>query len=169
METGERSRDDAAARAGPSVGDARGNRERLLPHRPEACAVFRIAHGANAKGASAMKIIDYKDVLPRELTAATMHGVTGRVLIGKADGADHFCMRMIEVAPGGVIPRHKHPWEHQQFFHSGQGRLLRDGDWVDVGPGSVAYIPPDAEHSIENTGGEPLLLVCLVPDFAPEL
>lgn len=116
-----------------------------------------------------MKIIDYKDVLPRELTAATMHGVTGRVLIGKADGADHFCMRMIEVAPGGVIPRHKHPWEHQQFFHSGHGRLLRDGDWVDVGPGSVAYIPPDAEHSIENTGGEPLLLICLVPDFAPEL
>ena len=116
-----------------------------------------------------MKIIDYKDVAPRELTAATMRGVTGRVLIGKADGADHFCMRMIEVAPGGVIPRHKHPWEHQQFFHSGQGRLLRDGDWVEVGPGSVAYIPPDAEHSIENTGGEPLLLICLVPDFAPEL
>ncbi len=116
-----------------------------------------------------MKIIDYRDVAPRELTSATMRGVTGRVVLGKADGADNFCMRVIEVAPGGVIPPHKHPWEHEQFVHAGRGRILRDGAWTDIGPGNVLFIPADVEHHIENTGGEPLVIVCLVPNFAPEL
>jgi len=116
-----------------------------------------------------MKIIDYRDVEPKELTAATMRGVTGRVLLGKADGAVNYCMRMIEVAPGGLIPPHKHPWEHEQFVHAGQGRILRDGQWVAIGPGSTLFIPADVEHQIENTGSEPLLIICLVPPKAPEL
>ena len=88
----------------------------------------------------------------------------------------------LRLAESGGAPReilYRHPWfwsRETDELRGGIpplfpicGRLLRDGDWVDVGPGSVAYIPPDAEHSIENTGGEPLLLICLVPDFAPEL
>ena len=116
-----------------------------------------------------MKIIDYHEVAPRELTAATMHGVTGRVVLGKADGADNYCMRIIEVAPGGVIPPHHHPWEHEQFVHAGTGRILRDGTWVEIGPGAVLLIPADVEHTIENTGSVPLVIVCLVPPTAPEL
>jgi quercetin dioxygenase-like cupin family protein len=116
-----------------------------------------------------MKIIDYHDVPPRELTAATMRGVSGRVVLGKADGAVNYCMRVIEVAPGGVIPPHKHPWEHEQFVHAGTGRVKRDGNWVDIGPGCVLLIPSDAEHTIENTGTEPLVIVCSVPPSAPEL
>ncbi len=116
-----------------------------------------------------MKIIDYRDAPARELTSATMRGVTGRVVAGKADGADNFCMRVIELAPGGVVPEHSHPWEHEQFVHAGRGRLGQDGQWTDIGPGTVAFVPADAVHSIENTGDEPLVIVCLVPNFAPEL
>lgn len=116
-----------------------------------------------------MKIIDYRDVTPQPLTAATMRGVTGRVVLGQADGADNYCMRIIEVAPGGAIPPHKHPWEHEQFVHAGTGRILRDGHWVDIKAGSVLLIPSNVEHQIENTGAEPLVIVCLVPPSAPEL
>jgi quercetin dioxygenase-like cupin family protein len=116
-----------------------------------------------------MKIVNYMDVPTRELTSATMHGVTGRVVLGKADGADNFCMRVITVAPGGVIPAHSHPWEHEQFVHAGRGKILNDGQWVAIGPGSVLFIPSNVEHHIQNDGDEPLVIICLVPNFAPEL
>ncbi|WP_428559371.1 MAG: cupin domain-containing protein [Solidesulfovibrio sp. DCME] len=116
-----------------------------------------------------MKNIDYRDAPARELTSATMRGVTGRVVIGKADGADNFCMRVIEVAPGGVIPLHQHPWEHEQFIHAGTGRIRIGEDWSALEPGRVVYVPADAPHGMENTGDEPLVFLCLVPGFAPEL
>lgn len=116
-----------------------------------------------------MKIIDYRDVPAQELTSATMRGVTGRMVLGKADGATNFCMRVIEVAPGGVIPPHKHPWEHEQFVHAGRGRIRNGETWTDMGPGSVLFIPANVEHHIENTGDTPLVFICLVPNFAPEL
>ncbi len=115
-----------------------------------------------------MKITHYEEVEARILPVAGA-GVTGRVLLGKADGAEHFCMRLIELAPGSAIPPHHHPWEHEQFVHSGTGRIFRDGQAVDFGPGSVLFIASNEEHQILNTGTEPLRIVCLVPSFAPEL
>lgn len=116
-----------------------------------------------------MKCIDYHDAPAKELTSATMRGVSGRVVCGKADGADNFCMRVIEVAPGGIVPPHSHPWEHEQFVHAGKGRLACDGTSADIGPGTVAFVPAGATHQIENTGDETLVIVCLVPNFAPEI
>lgn len=116
-----------------------------------------------------MKILkSYAEVEPRVLPVAGA-GVTGRVLLGKADGAVNFCMRLIEVAPGASIPAHSHPWEHEQFVVSGTGSILKDGAPVDFGPGSVLFIAPGEEHHIRNTGSEPLRIVCLVPPFASEL
>jgi hypothetical protein len=74
-----------------------------------------------------MKIIDYREVEPKELTAATMRGVTGRVLLGKATGCRELLHADDRGGAGGLIPPHKHPWEHEQFVHAGQGRILRDG------------------------------------------
>ncbi|GFK92672.1 hypothetical protein NNJEOMEG_00498 [Fundidesulfovibrio magnetotacticus] len=96
-------------------------------------------------------------------------GVSGRVLIGKDDGAGHFCMRLFEIEPGGYTPRHSHDWEHEMFFHQGEGEVLGNGAWNAVRPGSVIYMPGGEEHQIRNTGTTPLVVVCLVPSFAPEM
>lgn len=84
-----------------------------------------------------MKVIHYTDVEARDLPVAGP-GVTGRVVIGKADDDVNFCMRVIELAPGAQIPIHAHPWEHQQFYYSGTGYTVRDGEKTELGPGSVA-------------------------------
>ena len=115
-----------------------------------------------------MKVIHYTDVPAQDLPVAGP-GVSGRVVIGKADDDVNFCMRVIELAPGAQIPPHSHPWEHQQFYHSGTGYIVRDGEKLELGPGSVAYVAPDEEHHVVNTGSEPMILVCLVPDTAPEI
>ena len=91
------------------------------------------------------------------------------MLLGKADGADNFCMRMIEVAPGGHIHRHKHPWEHEQFVHAGKGRIRKGDGWVEFGAGDALFIPGNLEHEIENIGPGTLAIICLVPPSAPEI
>ncbi len=115
-----------------------------------------------------MKIIHYKDVEARELPVAGP-GVSGRVVIGKADDNVNFCMRVIEVQPGAQIPPHTHPWEHQQFYHAGVGYIVKNGEKIALGPGNVVYVAPGEEHQIMNTGDEPMIIVCLVPDGVPEL
>jgi len=116
-----------------------------------------------------MKIINYKDVEPLEMKVAGP-GVAGRVVIGKADDSEvNFCMRVVELQPGAQIPPHSHPWEHQQFYHAGTGYIVRDGERVDLGPGSVAYVAPGEEHHVMNTGNEPMVIVCLIPKGVPEI
>ena len=96
-------------------------------------------------------------------------GVTGRVIIGQADGARNFCMRRFDLAPGGYTPRHTHAWEHEIFFHAGQGEVFSSGEWATVGPGHGVFVPGREEHQIRNAGSDPLTFVCLIPSGVPEI
>lgn len=116
-----------------------------------------------------MKSIQYSDVAPTMFDNEKAKRVAARVVIGKADGATNFCMRVFEIGPGGYTPRHSHAWEHEMFFHAGHGEVLCDGKPNAVDAGSVVLVPGNVEHQIRNTGSQPLVLVCLVPSSAPEL
>lgn len=116
-----------------------------------------------------MKLIDYTSVAPTHFDGGAAKGVDGRVAVGKADGANNFCMRVFEIAPGGHTPKHTHPWEHEIFIHSGAGEIYGNGQWNPIDPESVIFMPADEEHQIRNTGKETLVFVCLVPSVAPEL
>ena len=59
-----------------------------------------------------MKVINYAEAPAKTFDNDVAKGVTGRVVIGKADKADNFCMRVFTLAPGGHTPRHSHEWEH---------------------------------------------------------
>ena len=90
-------------------------------------------------------------------------GVTMRMLIGPADGAPRFNMRMFDVAPGGHTPSHTHAWEHEVYVLSGQGRVhTPDGD-VEIAAGRCLLVPPGERHQFVNTGGGVLRFLCLVP------
>ena len=116
-----------------------------------------------------MKLINYKSVPPTHFDNEAAKGVAGRVVAGKADGGNNFCMRIFEIAPGGHTPKHAHSWEHEMFVHSGAGEIYCNGQWNPIVPGNVIFRPPDEEHQVRNTGKELLILVCLVPSVAPEL
>jgi len=116
-----------------------------------------------------MKIINYTSVQPTLIDNDAAKGIAGRVAIGKADGAEHFCMRVFEITPGGHTPRHSHDWEHEIFFHSGEGEVYSDDKWHKVSPGTVVFVPSNEEHQIRNTGKWLLVFACLIPSGAPEL
>jgi len=116
-----------------------------------------------------MKILDYKSVNPTRIDNDVARGIAGRVVIGKADGADRFCMRIFEISPGGHTPRHTHAWEHEIFFHAGEGEIYSDGKWQKVSAGTVVFVSPNEEHQIRNAAKEHLVFACLIPSGAPEL
>jgi len=115
-----------------------------------------------------MKNIHYEEIEPKVFESDLVKGVSGRVLIGAADGAP-FCMRLFTVDSGGHTPRHTHAWEHEIFFHQGRGQVFNRGQWQDVRPGSAVFVPAGVEHQVRNNSGDLLVFVCLVPAEVPEL
>lgn len=116
-----------------------------------------------------MKISHYQDIPAQSFNSDTVKNVTGRVAIGKDDGAPNFCMRLFTIAPEGHTPRHSHSWEHEIFVHGGRGQVLRQGEWVDIEAGSTVFIPGDEEHQLRNPGPEDFTFVCLIPKGVAEL
>jgi quercetin dioxygenase-like cupin family protein len=116
-----------------------------------------------------MKIIHYSEAQAKKYPSEQAKGATGRVVIGQADGARKFCMRVFEIAKGGITGKHAHEWEHEVFVHSGKGAILREGKWTPLSTGSVIFIPGNEEHQLKNTGNSPFIFVCVIPSGAPEL
>ena len=110
-----------------------------------------------------MKITPYKELASKPADDPAASKVAMRIAIGPDDGAPNFVMRVFTVEPGGHSPRHSHPFEHEVFVHSGRGEVFHEGKTYPLGPGHVAYIPPDTLHQFLNTGGEPLVFVCVIP------
>jgi len=116
-----------------------------------------------------MKIIHYSEAEAKKYPSDQAKGATGRVVIGQADGAKKFCMRIFEISAGGITGKHAHEWEHEVFVHSGKGAILRGGKWAPLSAGSVVFIPGNEEHQLKNTGDELFTFVCVIPAGAPEL
>lgn len=55
-----------------------------------------------------MKIAHYREIETHAHEGNGAHNVVGRVLVGKADGAPNFAMRLFELGPEGKTPRHTH-------------------------------------------------------------
>ncbi len=58
--------------------------------------------------------------------------------------------------PGAMEP-HTHHKEEVYIFTKGNGYVVVDEVFYPVGPGDVAYIPPDALHSVVNEAEEELM------------
>lgn len=117
-----------------------------------------------------MKIVNhYTDIAHQTFDSDAVKGVAGRIIIGKDDGAPHFCMRIFTISPDGFTPRHSHEWEHEILVHSGAGQVYNSGEWHDISGGTALFIPGNEEHQLRNTGTEDLVFACLIPKGAPEL
>lgn len=109
------------------------------------------------------KAIHYTEV-PAEVFGDEAPGVTIRWVIDEhRDGAPNYALRVIEVAPGGHTPTHTHPYEHENFVVEGQGRVLIDDTWHEIGPGSVVFVPAGVLHTYENAGETPFKFLCGIP------
>jgi quercetin dioxygenase-like cupin family protein len=116
-----------------------------------------------------VKIIHYTEAEAKTYPSDQAKEAAGRVVIGRSDGAEKFCMRVFEIGRGGMTGLHAHDWEHEVFVHSGEGAVLRGETWVPLSAGSVVFIKANEQHQLKNTGNNPFAFVCVIPSGAPEL
>ena len=110
-----------------------------------------------------MWIKPFDEVEGRRVESPEVRDVTMRVLIGSEQGAPTCVMRHFTVEAGGYTPRHTHPYEHEIFFLTGAGEVFYEDETVPVAAGTCAFVAPDADHQIRNTGTDPLTFLCIVP------
>ncbi|NVN93432.1 MAG: cupin domain-containing protein, partial [Desulfuromonadales bacterium] len=109
-----------------------------------------------------MQVKQFPDITATRIDNDLAKNIAARVVIGKGDGAENFCMRVFELAEGGFTPKHAHDWEHEIFVHAGEGEIFGNGRWHPFRTGTVLLVPANEEHQIRNRGSETLTFVCLV-------
>lgn len=101
------------------------------------------------------------DELPLELVQA--HGGEGRIgfyRVAPAEALAGAC-NFIDLAvlpPGASIGPHRHREDEEEFYLvlEGTGLMRRNGEEFPVRTGDLVRNPPGGEHTLRNTGGQPL-------------
>lgn len=75
-------------------------------------------------------------------------------------GSTRMAITIVEGEPGSEQPMHRHPEAEQIYVVvAGHGVMRVDDEEQEVGPGTLVFIPPGAEHAIRNVGRERLSYV----------
>lgn len=110
-----------------------------------------------------MYVINYEQRESKAVELAGSEKVTMRWLIGKQTGARTYAMRFFEIAPGGIVPLHQHPEEHEIFVLNGEAKVLGDIQRV-AKKDDVVYVPSNEPHGYDNTeGSETFRFICVIP------
>lgn len=111
-----------------------------------------------------MRVINTEMVPSNEVRMDGVIGTSIQWLASKTDGAPNFAMRRFTMRPGGKIPLHEHPWEHEIFILKGRGKALYGDRAQDISEGDVIFIPGNEMHGYVNNGGEDLVFLCVIPN-----
>lgn len=111
-----------------------------------------------------MYVINFEEREEEEVQLAGCKGVTMRWLVGRRTGAKTYAMRYFHIKPGGIIPVHSHPEEHEIFVLEGKAKVLGDLEGTIAQADDVVYIESDAPHGYDNTEGvKPFRFICVIP------
>lgn len=104
-----------------------------------------------------------QDVAAVDVDMEGAKDVKVRVLIGPADQAPTFAMRIFELAPQGHTPYHEHAFEHEVMILSGDIAIVTPEGDQPVQVGDVAFIAPNDKHQFKNRSTtDPASFMCLV-------
>ena len=112
---------------------------------------------------------NWEGAIPRDYDKPGTKGAEGKILIGSADGAQHFIIRYFRVEPGGWTALESHHHDHGVFILHGRARLLLGEEEVEVGPRDLIYIAPDEVHQLRPVGNDPLGFLCTIPPKKEEI
>jgi quercetin dioxygenase-like cupin family protein len=92
--------------------------------------------------------------------AAERGAVTWKDLLGgQGPGGPNMVMGVARVRCGESLKAHRHSEPENYYTLSGRGVVTIEGQAIAVEAGTAIYIPGDAEHQIENTEAEDLMIL----------
>ncbi len=110
-----------------------------------------------------MYVVNYNKRELKDVEMAGSQKVTMRWLIGRQTGANTYAMRIFEIAPGGIVPLHAHPEEHEIFVLNGKAKLLGDIE-ATAKKDDVVFVPSNEPHGYDNTEGKDIFrFICVIP------
>ncbi|MEK6691623.1 MAG: cupin domain-containing protein [Nitrospirota bacterium] len=112
---------------------------------------------------------NWEGAIPRDYLKPGTKDSTGKVIIGKADGAKNFIFRYFRVEPGGWTSLESHSHDHGIFILHGRAQILLGEEKLEVGPRDVIFIPPNEVHQLIPIGDESLGFLCVIPPKEKEL
>jgi quercetin dioxygenase-like cupin family protein len=72
--------------------------------------------------------------------------------------SESLTMGIARMPHGGLLPTHRHEQPETYFVLSGSAVVTIEGKARTVGPGCAVFIPGNARHSVQATGGSELRL-----------
>ena len=105
-----------------------------------------------------------RDVPLQDVNMEGAKEVKARIVLGPADKAPTFAMRIFELAPEGHSPFHAHPFEHEAVILEGRIGLASESGVKELEVDDAVLIFPDEKHQFRNLSKhEPARFMCLVP------
>ncbi len=102
-------------------------------------------------------IIRAKEQVFHTVTELTgIEGVTVASLVGPEQGSVHLEIALVEIAPGGVMPGHIHPFEESFFVLSGRALFALNETSYLLNPQDFGVAPIATPHAWHNPFDEPL-------------
>src|SRR5690348_3100930 len=105
-------------------------------------------------------IADVEPELEHNGTVPVWWMVRPREMFDRTDRGYLELVNEFEVPAGGAVFPHTHPTHEFYFVMRGTGTMVIDAERRDIGPGDLVYIPPEAVHSLETTGDDPIHCFC---------
>ncbi len=113
---------------------------------------------------TAMYVKNYKEKEEAPVGMAGAKDVMVRWLVGRRTGAKTYAMRHFEIKPGGIIPLHSHPEEHEIFVLAGKVKVLGDAEGLTAKKDDVIFVPSGQSHGYDNTEGtKSFRFICVIP------
>lgn len=83
-------------------------------------------------------------------------GLTRAGLVGAAQGSVHLEVSLCELAPGGAVPWHLHPFEESFLVTGGRAQAAVGDVAYDLAEGDFGVAPIATPHTWRQTGADPL-------------
>ena len=104
------------------------------------------------------------DVPMQDVNMEGAKDVKVRVVLGPADNAPTFAMRVFELAPAGHTPFHTHPFEHEAIILDGDIAAVTEQGEQPLDKGDVLLIASNEKHQFKNRSDtKGARFMCLVP------
>ena len=101
--------------------------------------------------------------------AGKVVGVVEKPILVRAEHESTLWVSQAKLRPGGVFPRHYHPYPQVFVFLEGRGVVELDGKRIEVGPGTTVRMLGGESHQVMNeSDGDLVLMQISVPGWREE-
>jgi len=116
------------------------------------------------KGVQLMIIKKIEEIAWQDVEMEGAKDARVRVVLGPADKAPTFAMRIFELGPGGHTPLHSHPFEHEVVILEGRIAAVSETGSRELEINDALLIYPDEIHRFANlSAAAAAKFMCLVP------